>query len=137
MSKRYSSLCPYRCNLKACAADIRACSGQLFLVNLVCSFLSKRLDSSSLATRTHLSKVVNVFVLDGLLVSRPLRQNLSSVRFRDESVVFAPILRLVLGKHQPALLHPGLQGLAQHEGCLLLRVSHRWVFQGLLKCPVN
>ena len=82
---------------------------------------------------TYLSEVINIFVLDRLLVSGPLGENLSPVWFGHKSVVPSTILGLVLGKHQPPLSHPGLQGLAQQINRLWLGISNGGVFESLLE----
>ena len=81
----------------------------------------------------YLSEVINIFVLDRLLVSGPLGENLSPVWFGHKSVVPSTILGLVLGKHQPPLSHPGLQGLSQQISSLWLGISHGRVFESLLE----
>ena len=82
---------------------------------------------------TYLSEVINIFVLDRLLVSGPLGENLSPVWFGHKSVVPSTILGLVLCKHQPPLSHPGLQGFSQQVGRLWLGISDGRVFESLLK----
>ena len=81
----------------------------------------------------YLSEVINIFVLDRLLVSGPLGENLSPVWFGNKSVVPSTILGLVLGKHQSPLRHPGLQGFSQQISCLWLVISDGRVFESLLK----
>ena len=81
----------------------------------------------------YLFEVINIFVLDRLLVSGPLGENLSPVWFGHKSVVPSTILRLVLCKHQSPLSHPGLQRFSQQISSLWLGICDGWVFQSLLE----